>query len=477
MKSIVINAVLGRYRAFLLVVFAGVGLILGSALAHAVPLAYVTNAFSQSVSVIDTATNQLTGSITLAPNSVPFAAAVTPDGKFVYVTSLDATGTCGSATAVWVIGTASNTVVAGPIVVGCEPTSVAISPNGRHAYVANRLSSTLSVIDTQTNLLTSTVALPSGSFPAGLVVAPDGRYVYITLSNSHALLVVDTASSSVVGTPIAVGCGPHGIAITPDGAYVYVTNDCFPGGGVTVVSLSTNSAVAAISVGNNPSAAAITPDAKFVYVTNTGERSVSVIDAATNSVLGSPIPVDGFPGAIAIAPNGRQAYVTNEGGNTVSVIETASNTVSATIVGLSSPRGVAIAPANRPPDVSNAKASIEALWPPNHRMVTVSILGITDPDGDPVAIRVTSITQNEPTRGTGSGDACPDAAGIGNSSIQLRAERAGSGPGRLYIVSFVADDNRGGTSEGSVSVLVPHNQAKSTYPTRGAFDSMGCSGG
>src|SRR5271165_25214 len=65
----------------------------GTNRASAAPFAYVTNAFASSVSVVDTATNQITATIALPTGSVPFAAAMTPDLKNVYVTSMDATST------------------------------------------------------------------------------------------------------------------------------------------------------------------------------------------------------------------------------------------------------------------------------------------------------------------------------------------------------------------------------------------------
>ena len=40
----------------------------------------------------------------------------------------------------------------------------------------------------------------------------------------------------------------------------------------------------------------------------------------------------------------------------------------------------------------------------------------------------------------------------------LRAERSGTGDGRVYHVTFRADDGQGGTCEGTVTVCVPHDQ-------------------
>jgi len=69
-----------------------------------------------------------------------------------------------------------------------------------------------------------------------------------------------------------------------------------------------------------------------------------VINTATNTVVGSPIPVGSRPFGIAVAPNGSAVYVANNLGNSVSVIDTATKTVSATIpVGLA-PQGLAITP-------------------------------------------------------------------------------------------------------------------------------------
>jgi YVTN family beta-propeller protein len=54
---------------------------------------------------------------------------------------------------------------------------------------------------------------------------------------------------------------------------------------------------------------------------------VSVIDTATNTVVGSPIPVAGFSVGVAVTPDGTKVYVVNRNSNNVSVIATATNTV------------------------------------------------------------------------------------------------------------------------------------------------------
>jgi hypothetical protein len=113
---------------------------------------------------------------------------------------------------------------------------------------------------------------------------------------------------------------------------------------------------------------------------------------------------------------------------------------------------------NLPPDCSGAFATPSVFWPPNHSFASVHVLGVTDPDGDPITITIMGVGQDEPVDAKGSGSTCPDAAGIGTSTAQIRVERAGPGDGRVYAIDFLAADGRGGTCEGVVTVCVPHDQ-------------------
>lgn len=119
---------------------------------------------------------------------------------------------------------------------------------------------------------------------------------------------------------------------------------------------------------------------------------------------------------------------------------------------------------NQPPDCSNAAPSVAMLWPPSHQMVAVTVNGVTDSDGDAVTIAITGITQDEPTNGLGDGDTSPDGAGVGTNTAQMRAERSGNGNGRVYHISFTADDGNGGTCSSMTTVGVPHSPGKKGGP-------------
>src|SRR5215472_14157861 len=88
--------------------------------------AYITNQSSNTVSVIDTATN--TVSATIPTGLTPFGVAVRPDGSKVYVTET-------FSHTVSVIDTATNSVIATIFAQGFTSLGVAVTPDGSKVYV------------------------------------------------------------------------------------------------------------------------------------------------------------------------------------------------------------------------------------------------------------------------------------------------------------------------------------------------------
>jgi YVTN family beta-propeller protein len=89
--------------------------------------AYITNSGSNNVSVIDTATNTVIATIPVG--SLPYGAAVAPDGSTVYVTNQGTPPSCAGTAAVSVIAATSSTVTT-TIAVGSAPEGVAVTPDG-----------------------------------------------------------------------------------------------------------------------------------------------------------------------------------------------------------------------------------------------------------------------------------------------------------------------------------------------------------
>ena len=123
------------------------------------------------------------------------------------------------------------------------------------------------------------------------------------------------------------------------------------------------------------------------------------------------------------------------------------------------------------PDCSQAKPGTSKIWPPNLKMVDIDVLGVTNTQGQPAEITIIGITQDETVNGLGDGDRSPDGMGVGTSIAQIRAERSGTGNGRVYEISFIAVDDSGAECVGSVNVSVPHNVEEEAIDDGQIYDS------
>jgi hypothetical protein len=111
------------------------------------------------------------------------------------------------------------------------------------------------------------------------------------------------------------------------------------------------------------------------------------------------------------------------------------------------------------PTIQSLTASPNVLWSPNHQMVPVNISALVNDACDSSAVtKIIAVTSNEPVNGSGDGDTSPDWAVTGNLTLNLRAERAGSGSGRVYTITVESRDASGNVSVKQVTVTVPHNQ-------------------
>jgi PKD domain/Cutinase/von Willebrand factor type A domain len=115
------------------------------------------------------------------------------------------------------------------------------------------------------------------------------------------------------------------------------------------------------------------------------------------------------------------------------------------------------------PPVLACNVQPAVLWPPNHQLVQV-LAGVlvTDTEAGPGDFKLTSVKSSEPDQGLGDGDTPGDIQGfeVGTDSVsgQLRAERAGTGPGRVYTLTYQGSDLAGNTANCEVKVTVPHGK-------------------
>ena len=113
------------------------------------------------------------------------------------------------------------------------------------------------------------------------------------------------------------------------------------------------------------------------------------------------------------------------------------------------------------PVFQRASASPNTLWPPNHKMVTVTVSAVVTDNCGPVGWKIIGVQSNEPVKGLGDGNTAPDWQILGNHTVSLRAERSGTGSGRVYTITLRASDASGNLSAPKkVTVTVPKSQGK-----------------
>jgi hypothetical protein len=115
-----------------------------------------------------------------------------------------------------------------------------------------------------------------------------------------------------------------------------------------------------------------------------------------------------------------------------------------------------------PPDLS-VTLSETTLWSPDHKMVEIeATIEVSDIcDANPT-VELVSIVSNEPDNDKADGNTVDDIQGatVGTDDrvFEIRAERSGTGTGRVYTITYEASDASGNTTVQQVAVFVPHDQ-------------------
>ncbi|WP_455210865.1 hypothetical protein [Kaarinaea lacus] len=115
------------------------------------------------------------------------------------------------------------------------------------------------------------------------------------------------------------------------------------------------------------------------------------------------------------------------------------------------------------PPLLSVSMTPDTLWPPNHKLVPVTAgITVTDScDANPAVILFSAVS-NEPDNSLGDGNTVDDIQdadiGTDDRELLLRAERQGPGSGRIYTITYEAEDSSGNSSQQEGTVIVPHDQ-------------------
>jgi 6-phosphogluconolactonase len=321
---------------------------------------------SNGVSTYTSTSGVLSTHTLVDSGSGPSSIAVDPASKFAYVANYNAytisaySITAGTGALVPLDMDPVTAGVQNTIATGTRPSSIAIHPSGKFAYVTNYSSNNVSAysidaagvlasIDANGSIAGTSIATRAG--PVSIAIDPSGGYAYVANSgdNSVSVYSIDTTTgaltaipaSGAFGTPTYISTGtpaptPWSVTVDPAGTYLYVANRASTASGGNTVSIftigggggpgtlstpSTKPTTEGLITGATPVSVAIHPAGGFAYVVNTDSNTVNVYsttDSVGTLTYKSQAVTGNQPISISIDSTGQYAYVANYGDGTIS---------------------------------------------------------------------------------------------------------------------------------------------------------------
>ena len=275
----------------------------------------------------------------------------------------------------------------GVVEVGFAPHEVAVSPDGRTAYVTDygigsRPGNTVSVVDLGRRERVRTVDLFQHTRPHGIDVAPDGDLWVTTEGSRHVVridpgsgrieeavetdqrvthmvvvapeidrvvtaniesgnvTIVDTQEGRVVAH-VPTGAGAEGIDLLPGGRRVLVTNR--EAGTLTEVDVEAGRVTRRLEVGNVPIRVRIRPGGTEALISNAGDDEIAAVDLEAWRV-DRRLAVGAVPVGILVTPDDRRAYVANTRDDRITVVDLETWSVAGEVVAGDEPDGMAWVP-------------------------------------------------------------------------------------------------------------------------------------
>lgn len=289
------------------------------------PKAYVANTQDNTVSVIDTSTNQVIKTISVPDN--PEGMAITLNDKIVYVSS-------NSESSVSLIDTNSDGISYAIDVASGSPNLV-ITPDGSELIATQPSMDDMAIIDTATNKTVGKVSMPGVT---AVAVDPSGEYAFANSQYfKHPSLNEFTIATNAMLFPIPTTDMSLAMSFSPDSKWLYYTlngKDM-----LYVLDIFAKNIIAQIPVGAAPYDVTFTHNGKMGLVVSQGDGTLVLFNPNDNSII-SKIKVGSNPHWIAVSLDDSKAYVTNEGSDNVSVVDLGSKKVVATIAVGKGPRGI-----------------------------------------------------------------------------------------------------------------------------------------
>lgn len=296
---------------------------------HAATL-IVANKSDATVSLVDLGSGKVVA--TLPVGAAPHEVAVSRDGRLALVSNYGTAAAPGS--------TLTLIDVPGAKVVRTIDLGEYRKPHGMvwigagRALVTSEASKALLEVDVEAGKVVRAL-VTSQDVSHMVAVTPDGRRAFVANIGSGGITAFDLKNGKKLAD-IPTAAGAEGITVIPDGRQVWVTNRAADT--VSVLDASTLKIVRTFEVASFPIRAEATPDGKRVLVSLAKSGDVAVFSVA-GLALERRIPLEAPPAAdrggrllldfgdssvpigIEIAPDGKRAYVAHANADQISIVD------------------------------------------------------------------------------------------------------------------------------------------------------------
>jgi YVTN family beta-propeller protein len=302
---------------------------------------YVVNGGSNTLSVLNATTGEIAGTVTFQNARYPHHAALSPDRSklVVAVPGMDLSRGHGghgpsSAQGLLMVLDAQTGATLKWRRLDAPNHNGIFSPDGTEIWTSQmKKRGSVLVLDAGTLELRNEISV--GDMPAEVTFARDGNHAFVANGMSNTVTVLDAATKAVKGT-ISVGAGPVG-AWPGANNVMYVDNES--GKTITAIDAATMSVVHTYDLGFTPAMAATAPNDEL-WVTDTDNGKVVILmTTRDHNKIGEVVTGAGAHG-IVVSHDNATAYVTNQSAGTLSIINVGAKTARSTVTVGSKPNGV-----------------------------------------------------------------------------------------------------------------------------------------
>jgi YVTN family beta-propeller protein len=253
-----------------------------------------------------------------------------------------------------IIDPASGRQLAAVPVGGTTGHEVAVSPDGRTAWVPIYGDSgvgqpgtdgrAISIIDLKAWTKLAEIDLGAPSRPHHAVFGPNDGRLYVTSELTNSIQVIDPATRKVIASIPTGAPESHMLAISSNGERAYTSN--VGAGSISVIDLRARRVLAVIPIAKTVQRIAISGDNRWVFTADQTKPRIAVIDTLSNAVR-QWIPLSDLGFGMAVSRDGSRLLVTHPASSTVSIADLHSMKVVRTIHVPASPQEILIRPDNR----------------------------------------------------------------------------------------------------------------------------------